>query len=403
MRRTNFSSVAAIAAALLFAVSASLNAQQPQQTGSIHGHAQDTVGVPITDGIIGVANPGDKTAKYTFNTDANGDYKGTGIAPGTYTIFLRQSTTAADKVVDQFPEVKITAGTDTLQDFDLTRPDYMKTLTPEQRKAAEDLRAKNASALKENSVIKNLNANLIKARDDNSKGRKGSCVTATGNAIFGTTDPASCTAHGGVPNDYVQECTEAQTLMTQASAAKPDASVLWVELGNAQFCLKKYDDAVTSLKKAIDLDAASKKPNPEVQGGAGNTLGESLANLKKVDEAQAAYEAAAKINPTQAGMYYQNEAIVMNRTGNVDATVAAADKAIAAAPDKPTPYYLKGQALINKASVDPKTGKIVAPPGCAEAYQKYLELAPDGPFANDAKAVLGEMGQTVKSSYKAKK
>ena len=48
-----------------------------QQTGSIHGHVQDTVGIPMTDGIIGLANPGDKTAKYTFNTDANGDYKGT--------------------------------------------------------------------------------------------------------------------------------------------------------------------------------------------------------------------------------------------------------------------------------------------------------------------------------------
>ena len=403
MRKMNFSPVAGAMSALLLAVSASLSAQQPQQVGSIHGHTQDTVGVPITDGIIGIANPGDKTPKYTFNTDASGDYKGTGIAPGTYTVFLRQSTTAADKVVDQFPEVKITAGTDTQQDFDLTRPAYMATLTPEQRKQVEDLRAKNSSAVKDNAVIKNLNANLTKARDDNSKGRKGSCVSATGNSILGTTDAASCTAHGGTPNDYVQECTESETLMTQATAAKPDASVLFVELGNAQFCLKKYDDAITSLKKGIELDAASKKPNPEVQGSAGNTLGEAYANLKKGDDAQAAYEAAAKINPTQAGMYYQNEAIVMARTGNTDATVAAADKAIAATPDKPIAYYLKGQALINKATVDPKTQKIVAPPGCAEAYQKYLELAPDGPFANDAKAVLGEMGQTVKASYKAKK
>ncbi len=400
MRRMNLSPVAVVMSALLFAVSASLNAQD--QTGSIHGHVQDTVGIPITDGIIGLANPGDKTAKYTFNTDANGDYKGTGIAPGTYTIFLRQPTTAADKVVDQFPEVKITAGADTVQDFDLTRPAYMATLTPEQRKQAEEVRAKNASALKENSVIKNLNANLVKAREDNAKGRKGSCVTASGNAILGTTDPASCTAHGGSPNDYVQECTEAATLMTQATAAKPDASVLWVELGNAQFCLKKYDDAVTSLKKAIELDAASKKPNPEVQGGAGNTLGEALANLKKVDDAQAAYEAAAKVNPTQAGMYYQNEAIVMSRTGNTDATVAAADKSIAADPNKPLAYYLKGQALVGKSTVD-KAGKIVTPPGCIEAYQKYLELAPDGPYAPEVKQVLEGMGQTVKSTYKAKK
>jgi tetratricopeptide (TPR) repeat protein len=401
MRRTNLSPVAAITTALLIAVSASLNAQD--QTGSIHGHVQDTVGVAITDGIIGLLSSGDKTPKYTFNTDGNGDYKGSGIAPGTYVVILREPTTPPEKVVDQFPAVKITAGADTLQDFDLTRPAYIATLTPEQRKAADEVRAKNASALKDNAVVKNLNANLIKARDDNSKGRKGSCVTATGNPVSGTTDPASCTAHGGVPNDYLQECTEAETLMTQSTTAKPDAAVLWVELGSAQFCLKKYDAAVTSLQKAIELDAASKKPTPEIQGGAGNTLGESLADLKKVDQAQAAYEAAAKVNPPMAGMYYQNEAIVMSRTGNIDATVAAADKAIAAAPDKPLAYYLKGQALINKASVDPKTNKIIAPPGCAEAYQKYLELAPDGPFANDAKAVLGEMGQTVKSSYKAKK
>ena len=32
---------------------------------------------------------------------------------------------------------------------------------------------------------------------------------------------------------------------------------------------------------------------------------------RKIAEAQAAYEAAAKVNPSQAGMYYQNEAIIM--------------------------------------------------------------------------------------------
>jgi hypothetical protein len=101
-------------------------------------------------------------------------------------------------------------------------------------------------------------------------------------------------------------------------------------------------------------------------------------------------------------MYYQNEAIVMSRNNNLDATAAAADKAIAADPNKPLPYYLKGQALVSKATVD-KAGKIVTPPGCIEAYQKYLELAPDGPYAPEVKQVLEGMGQTVKASYKAKK
>jgi tetratricopeptide (TPR) repeat protein len=365
MRRFQFM----LAAALLAIVPAFVTASAQEPTGSIHGHAQDPVALAMSDGVITLSTDGGKTAKYTFNTDANGDYKGTGIAPGTYTLSLRRPDTPADKVLDQFPTVKITAGQDTLQDFDLARAEYAAKMTPEQRKAAEELRAKNASALKENSVIKNLNANLVKARDDNK----------------------------------AKNYAEADSLMSQATQAKPDAAVLWLELGIAQAGEKKYDDAATSLKKTIDLDAASKKPNPDIEGSAGNALGEVLADQKKIPDATAAYEAAGKINPAQAGIYYQNEAIVMARTGNTDATVAAADKAIAADPNKPIPYYLKGQALINKATVDPKTSKIVAPPGCAEAYQKYLELAPDGQFANDAKAVLGEMGQTVKSTYKAKK
>ena len=37
-----------------------------------------------------------------------------------------------------------------------------------------------------------------------------------------------------------------------------------------------------------------------------------------------------------------------------------------------------------------------------EAYEKYLELAPDGPHAADVKGVLEGIGEQVKSSYKKK-
>jgi len=369
MRRIKLLPVAAAIVALLIVVPASRTVRAQEKTGSIHGHVQDPVGVPVTDGTIILSTDNGTTAKYTFTTNSSGDYKGDGIAPDTYFVLVRQPNTPPGKAVDQFQGVKITAGQDALQDFDMTRADYVKNLTPEQRKAAEDLRAKNASALKDNAVIKNLNANLAQARAD-------------------------------IKN---KNFAEADSLMTQATQAKPTESVLWFELGAAQSGEKKYDDAVTSLKKAIDLNAASKKPDPQIAGAANNELGSALASLKKTDEATAAYEAAAKADPTQAGMYYQNEAITMNQSGNPDAAAAAADKAIAADPTRPIPYYLKGQALVGKATVDPKTQKIVAPPGCVEAYQKYLELAPDGQFAPEVKAVLEGMGQTVKSSYKAKK
>jgi|HubBroStandDraft_6_1064221.scaffolds.fasta_scaffold128327_2 tetratricopeptide (TPR) repeat protein len=366
MRKTKIW-LALLFTALLAPATARLHAQEP--TGKIHGHVQDPAGTPMKGGTVSLSTDGGKTAKYSFKTDDSGDYKGDGIAPGTYIVIYRNPDTPPDKVVDEFNDVKITAGADVTQDFDMSRAEYIAKMTPEQRKLMDEVKAKNAEVLKENSQIKNLNADLIKARQDNKD----------------------------------KNYTEADSLMTRDTGAKPDAAVLWVELGIAQKGEKKYTEAATSLQKAIDLDKASKKPNPDLQSAAGDSLGEALALAGKIPEAQAAYDAAAQADPKSAAVRYGNEAIIMDRVGNIDATVAAADKAIAADPSKPIPYYLKGKALINKATVDPKTNKIVAPPGCAEAYQKYLELAPDGPFAADAKSVLTEMGTTVKSTYKAGK
>ena len=53
--------------------------------------------------------------------------------------------------------------------------------------------------------------------------------------------------------------------------------------------------------------------------------------------------------------------------------------------------------------MDPKTNKLVAPPGCMEAYQKYLQLAPDGPYAGEVKGILAGFNQTVDTTYKAPK
>ncbi|HVZ82451.1 MAG TPA: tetratricopeptide repeat protein, partial [Terracidiphilus sp.] len=155
-------------------------------------------------------------------------------------------------------------------------------------------------------------------------------------------------------------------------------------LGQAQAGLKKYDDAETSYKKALEADAASKKPAPAIEG---------MAN--------AAYDAAAKANPPSAPMYYRNQAVIFFQAGNADAQVAAADIAIKNDPNDALAYYLKGQGLVNKATIDPKTQRIVLPDGCADAYQKYLELAPDGPYAADVKGILAQAGQKINSSYKA--
>jgi tetratricopeptide (TPR) repeat protein len=191
--------------------------------------------------------------------------------------------------------------------------------------------------------------------------------------------------------------------MTKDTTAKPDAAVLWAQLGLAQSGLKKYDAAETSYKKALEVDAASKKPVPAIQGMANAGLGEVYARSGKAPEANAAYDAAAKANPPSAGTYLRNEAVIFFQQGNAEAQVAAADEGIKNDPNDALLYYLKGQGLVQKATVDPKTNKIVLPDGCAEAYQKYLELAPNGPYSADAKGILDQAGQKISSTYKAGK
>jgi tetratricopeptide (TPR) repeat protein len=359
-----------IALAVLLSTPLFLGAQATTgATGKIHGRVSDPAGTPETGGTISLYEGGmvsaTATPKYKFEVDANGDYKGD-VAPGAYTLTFRLPNTPEGKIADQIDNIKIVAGQDTEVNDDMSRPEYLNKLSPEERKALEEAKSKNAEILKQNAQIKNLNADLAKSRSD--RGAK--------------------------------NFADAAALMQKDVSMKPDEPLLWVELGEAQLGLKQYGDAQTSLQKGIQLEQAEKKPNPDVEAAAGNALGEAYGSDNKIPESQAAYDAAAKANPGSAAMYYTNEAIIMDRENQLDATVAAADKAIAADPSKPIPYYLKGKALINKATVDPKTQKIIAPEGCAEAYKKYLELAPNGPFAADSKSVLAELSATPSSGKK---
>jgi tetratricopeptide (TPR) repeat protein len=263
-------------------------------------------------------------------------------------------------------------------------------LPPEQQKQIEEYKKKNAEVSAANAKIQNLNALLTQARTDNKAGNYDAAIKA----------------------------------MQDATTAKPDEGILWITLGDAQLgaadaaaraakaagtsptdpaVSAKYNDAAASYKKGVDLNAASKKPSPEAAAAGYNQLGQVYAKQGNAKDAADAYEQAAKAVPTNAGMYYFNEAATLYNSGKLPESEAAADKAIAADPKKAEAYYIKGQALIAQATVDPKTQKIVAPPGTAEAYQMYLELAPDGPHATDVKGILDGIGAQVKSTYKAPK
>jgi len=388
---------------LAFAVSPALAQQAAAPAAGdlvkVHGHITNPTGAPQSGGTVTYVNPShpDKDAG-VFTVDGQGNYTGE-VPAGTYTIIYRGTSMEKDKEADRVENIKVVAGTDNVGDDDMSRQAYIDKLPAEQKKELEDLRKKNSEALKANEVIKALNTDLRTVAQDL---KEVDGAHAAASQQLGAS-ASKADVESKVTEIKTAKYNDIETLMTKDTGMRPTESVLWAYLGQAQAGLKKYDDAVTSYKKALETDGTAKKPNPAVEGMANSGLGEIYARTGKVADANSAYDAAAKANPTSAGMYYRNQAVIFFQQGNADAQVAAADTALKNDPNDALLYYLKGQGLVNKATIDPKTQRIVLPEDCTAAYQKYLDLAPTGAYAAEVQGILQQAGQKITSSYKAAK
>ncbi len=389
-------SLPAVAGLLAFALSPAF--MQAQNLGKIRGHVTNPTGQPQDKGTVSLSTDGGATLKTTFPVDANGDYSGQ-ATPGTYDVVYRAPDTPPGKIVDSVKGIKITVETEAVADIDMSRPEYINKLPPEEKKQLEELKQKNAAAIAANQAISHANADLKQVGQDK-KDIEGAAAAAQ--------QQLGASATKGDIQAKVNEIKAAkyadiETLMSNDIKAMPNEALLWTHLGYAQAGEQKYDDAITSYQKAVTLEKAATKPRLDVVAAAEAGQGEVYARTGKVPEANAAYDASAKDDPTRAAMNLRNQAIIFFQTHNSEAQVAAADEALKVNPNDPVLYYIKGQGLVGNSTIDPKTNRIVLPPDCMAAYQKYLELAPSGQFADEVAGILQQAGQKVTSSYHAPK
>jgi tetratricopeptide (TPR) repeat protein len=371
--------------------------------GKIHGHVINPTGAPQGGGTVSLSTDGGATYKFNFPVGSDGAYAGE-AAPGVYSAIYRAADTPAGKFVDIIRGVKIVEGQDVAQDIDMSRAEFVEKMPADQRKALEELKKQNSEALKANAVISHLNDDLKLVNQDlkDAEGARSQAAQELGASA--TRDAVEAKAQEIRTAKY----TEIESLMSKDSAVMPDQAILWTNLARAQSNLKKYDDAETNYKKALALQMAAKKPQPEVLGVINAGLGEVYARQGKVPEANAAFDAAVKSDPERAVFHLRNEAVIFFQEKNSAAQVAAADEAIKADPNQNDPnlailYYIKGQGLIQSATIDPKTQRIVLPPECTEAYQRYLALTPNGPYAPEVKGILEQAGEKINANYKAPK
>ncbi|HXM20731.1 MAG TPA: tetratricopeptide repeat protein [Terriglobales bacterium] len=357
-----------------------------QETGTVKGACKDVEGKPIAGAQVEWANT-ETGRKFVIKTNSKGEYFSLGITPGKYTVTLSKD----GKEIFHYNGFGVALAENTL-DFDMQKEQAAAAqgagLTPEQLKQQQEQQAKVA---KENGTIKSLNEKLAAAK------------TASDAGDFDT----------------------AIAQVTEATQVDPSRDLLWAKLGDYNLTSaakqtdsgeksKRYQASVTDYQKAVDLRQKALEADPKKSPDAAkvlaqfyNNLGKAEAQLGKTDEAVKAYTQAAQLDPAGAGMYYFNlGAILTNANVKNDpemrkAAVQAFDKAIVADPTRADAYYWKGTNLIGAATL--QGDKMIAPEGTAEAFQKYLELQPTGPHAEEAKAMLTGLGSTVETSYGTKK
>jgi tetratricopeptide (TPR) repeat protein len=202
---------------------------------------------------------------------------------------------------------------------------------------------------------------------------------------------------------------EAVGPLQQLIAIDPNNWQYYSGLGDAQLNLGQYEQAVETYQKGVQIIESNTTVDPKnpATDPAKKKLGEAkmltnegnaLLKLHKNNEAIAAYTRAASLDPNPATAYF-NLCATQYNTGNVEGALEACDKAIAADPTKADAYFIKGSLLIAGSKTD-KDGKVTAPPGTAEALNRYLELAPNGAHANDVKQMLDYIGSKVETTYK---
>jgi tetratricopeptide (TPR) repeat protein len=375
-------------AGLLFAAIAELPAQPAPDMGKIHGRVINPAGVPQKDGTVSLSVDGGVTLSYNFPVSSSGDYSGQ--APqGEYTVVYRAPDTPEGKIVDYVSGVEVIAGQDKTQDIDMTRQEFVSRLSPEEQSQLQALREANARSAEDSRRDASAIEADLQIVNLDFKAAENARVTAVQN-VGAATDTGDDETAAEIEN---AKLSEIETLMRKDVSADPGEPVLWINLARAQTGLENYLDAEANFKKALDLAQKADPPLPEVVGAAEAGLGEVYARTLLVDEANAAFDAAAKADPPSAARYLRNEALIFYDARNFSAQIDAANRAIQADPNQAVLYYIKAAGLAEDARVDAETNRLVLPPGCADAFRKYLQLAPDGPHAAEVATILQRAGE----------
>jgi len=177
-----------------------------------------------------------------------------------------------------------------------------------------------------------------------------------------------------------------------------DLPVILSNLGLAYSGVGEYQEAITVLEQAAIL-----KPT----AGTYMELGTDQAQVGRMQEAAAACDKVLTVDPAAKNMLagcYKNIAIVLTNKGNLADAITPLQKATQINSQDALAWKLLGDALTNTIISKSEGGKVVyvIPPGTIEAYERYLQLEPNGPYAGEVQAAVEGLTKLTKVPTKTK-
>lgn len=360
---------------LLFAGAASA------QITAIEGDVKGADGQAVKGAQILIERKDMKGTYKGAKTDKKGHYIYNGLPLGTYKVSLIVDNNAVDSV----DNVRTKLGDPTPVNFD------MKASKAQQQAIQKAAETGTLTKEQERSMSKEQKEALEKRAKENA-------------AVMAKNKALNDSFNGGMQALEAKQYDAAIDSFKKAGEVDPKQEAIWAQLARAYIdkadTEKKPDQMQqrqTDLQSGVDAYGKALELKPD-DAALHLNLALALANLKKIDEAKAELQKAATLDPTQAGKAYYNLGAILINSGQNEAAADAFKTAIDKDPTYADAYYQYGVTMLAKMQVA-ADGKITYAPGNAEAFQKYLELKPNGPYAPQAQDFIKQMGGTIQTTY----
>ena len=346
------------------------------QTGAVRGRVIGEDGQGVQGAMVYIERIGMR-GNYKVKTNKKGSYYHAGLPMGDYNLRLEINS----KEVQTVNAYKVKLGEPEAVDFDLGE---MK----------REQQAAQGSGGPTKEQLAGMSEQQRKEYEKNLKGRQ---------QQISKNKELNETFNAGMESKRLEDFAIAVGHFKKAAEIDPGQHVIWGNMAEALAGVVRTktgaerdavaEEAISAYRHAMTLE-----PDPAYA----NNLGLLLIRINRLEEGVAELEKAAELSPENAGTYYFNLGATMVNTGNTQGAIDAFTKATVAKPDFANAYYQLATALVGTATMK-DDGSVTPAPGTVEAYQKYLDLEPAGPYAASAQAMVQTLSGKLETSFEQPK